>query len=304
MKLRHLGGSCNARRLTADSRRRVLDAGRRRRRRRRARGTVHRALERERALRDARAAARSRRFAASSRRTRRSCAASRRAATATTRCGRRATSSLLAYQRFGEAADRRTAVRLLNQLKTAVSVELAARIARRDRRGVRRRSAGRRPRLAKPPRAATPVRHGRRLSRRRRQPCRRRPLLHPRPTAADDASPRYRPTRPPACRRTGRGDPRHHAYAASGRDARQHRDGRRDYVSARSGSDNPKRVFFDLKNARPVTILLDATLKYPRRDRCRDPARTPSAEHDPGRHGHERRRDATACSRCTTRIEW
>jgi N-acetylmuramoyl-L-alanine amidase len=27
--------------------------------------------------------------------------------------------------------------------------------------------------------------------------------------------------------------------------------------------DNPKRVFFDLKNARPVTSLLDATLKYP-----------------------------------------
>ncbi len=50
--------------------------------------------------------------------------------------------------------------------------------------------------------------------------------------------------------------------------------------------DNPRRVFFDLKGARPIATLLDATLKFDDDVGAGDPARTASAEHDARRVGH------------------
>ena len=158
--------------------------------------------------------------------------------------------SLLAYQRFGQDADRRTGLRLLNQLKASYpSSSLLIAMPRSCRSSttehVRTRDMKRAARPApstSAPAASSAVR----------------------PAAIDRE--RQRPV-PPGTRRrlcavetvAIRGITR--TLLPHGIRVSIELDGEIGYRLERL--DNPRRVFFDLRNARPVASLLDATLKFP-----------------------------------------
>ncbi|MEO7275476.1 MAG: AMIN domain-containing protein, partial [Vicinamibacterales bacterium] len=169
--------------------------------------------------------------------------------------------SLMAYQRFGAATDRRAGLRLLAQLKSAYSSstlldrydeivgELEAGLPARDALpdGVivsANLPAPRTPAAA--PKASVPA-----------------PASQPAPAklSADDV------TGKPGASATGTAG---ETVAIRGITRTPLPDGLRvsiemngEITFRQERLDNPKRVFFDLKNARPVTSLLDATLKYP-----------------------------------------
>ena len=214
----------------------------------------------------------------------------RRAATATTRSGRAPTSPLLAFERFGNAADRRTAVRLLTLLRDEYPSSSLP-------------TAGRPRQLAARSDAPRPAAIARRL-----------------PPAGLVAARWLDSSSPPSrwCRR---------APSSRRRRGRPHRRRRDDHASIkRTPLPDGVRVSIEIdgeialppgaaratraacssicKGARPSPALQDATLKFAD-DIVREIrlGRHP-AEHDPRRHGHGRRSTATASSRSTTRSAW
>jgi N-acetylmuramoyl-L-alanine amidase len=162
--------------------------------------------------------------------------------------------SLLAYQRFGQATDRRTGLRLLNQLKTSYpSSSLLERfdetVAEFDSNSERDApakatasvTAASLPAAANPPAAN--------------------PAAAARPAPATEPASRPEPRsvastgEPVAIRAITR------TPLADGVRVSIEMDGETTFRHERL--DNPRRVFFDLKGARAVASLLDATLKFP-----------------------------------------
>jgi N-acetylmuramoyl-L-alanine amidase len=159
--------------------------------------------------------------------------------------------SLLAYQQFGQASDRRTGLRLLNQLKASYPssslLERYGEIVAEFDDEVPVNVALKPVSSVVPPSPRTPTSAGV-------------PAPAPSSGTPDAVS---RPT-PGAIAPTGetiaiRGITR--SPLADGIRVSIEMDGEIAYHQERL--DNPRRVFFDLKNARPVAALLDATLKFP-----------------------------------------
>ena len=174
----------------------------------------------------------------------------RRAATATTRSGRAAIFALLAFERFGEAADRRTAERLLNQLQARIPVELAHQpideaLGRRRRRRGRRPVSSAKP-LPRADRASWPV------ARPAPELAGQQPPMHRicRVQTAGDTLPGTAPRRRAAAAR--RHDPGRSSSAISSARASKAASGSRSrwtasHLTTPSSSSSPRRVFFDLE---------------------------------------------------------
>jgi N-acetylmuramoyl-L-alanine amidase len=166
--------------------------------------------------------------------------------------------SLLAYQRFGQSADRRTGLRLLNQLKA--SYPASSLLDRFDEViGEFDSEPAVNTALKAPVRPATPAPGPVRAPVAAAGPA-------PAPPAAAAASSAdsvaAAPSRPVensselvAIRAISR------TPLEDGLRVSIEMDGEATYHQERL--DNPRRVFFDVRNARPVASLIDATLKYP-----------------------------------------
>jgi N-acetylmuramoyl-L-alanine amidase len=178
--------------------------------------------------------------------------------------------SLLAFQRFGDAGDRRTGLRLLNQLKrsypasslldrfdeTAAAFEADPPTAASARNAISSKDITTRPK--EPPARPTTARDSRPVA---AVPASLAAPSEPDPAEEEPASSR---TTTRAVGSTGemvaiRAVTR--TPLPDGIRVTIEMDGEITYRQERL--ENPKRVFFDLKNTRPVPNLLDATLKYP-----------------------------------------
>ena len=173
--------------------------------------------------------------------------------------------SLLVYQRFRDDADRRTGLRLINQLKTSYpSSSLLDRadelVAEFD---VGPPPAPARSSTSSPTREASPRAPPARETTASKTAAGATTL----PAASDADSPEDASSSRTATRAAASGGETVAIRAVTrtplpdGIRVSIEMDGEITYRQDRL--DNPKRVFFDLRNARPVTILLDATLKYP-----------------------------------------
>jgi N-acetylmuramoyl-L-alanine amidase len=174
--------------------------------------------------------------------------------------------SLLAYQRFGSAADRRAGLRLLSQLKA--SYPSSTLLERYDE------VVGELE--AEPPAKVAAIPDGVIMA--ADLPAPKTPVG---PKAAASKAPSSPPSAPtpakaasveePASKPApGSAGPTGETVAIKGITRTTLPDGIRVSIEMngeiafhQERLDNPSRVFFDLKNARPVTPLLDATLKYP-----------------------------------------
>ena len=222
------------------------------------------------------------------------CGAIRPAATATTRCGRRATWRSSPSSGSARPPIGRPALRLLDAAARR-SIRPARCSRPRRRRGsceVDRASAAAAPAVAAGSAAA-----GRQRRRRRRQlvaaradRCRRR-----RPTLAEPvrADRRRRPARSPrSATSSARRCPTACGSASSWT-------ARSIYPPRAARQSAPRVLRSEERAADGAAAGRDAQVR--RRPGARDPARPPSAEHDPGRDGHGAASRATASSRSTTR---
>jgi N-acetylmuramoyl-L-alanine amidase len=165
--------------------------------------------------------------------------------------------SLFAFQRFGDASDRRAGLRLLNQLKASYPSSSLL-----ERYGEIAAEFGDEPPVNAGPKPVAAI-----------APASRPPLV-----PAAPSSPATSPASPPGASMNNvvsRAAPRMVASTgdtvairaitrtslSDGIRVSIEMDGEIPYHQERL--DNPRRVFFDLRNARPVAALLDATLKFP-----------------------------------------
>ena len=207
-------------------------------------------------------------------------AVTRRAATATTRCGRAANVALLAFERFEQAADRRTAVRLLTLLREGYPSSPSARTCGR----ANWRASTRLGRLPRLPRRLF---HRPPSLPRLRRSQRRRPWRSSRPR--DDRLETGRRTAGRAAAVAAA------AAVATIRDIKRTPlpDGVRVSIELDAESryryerlDNPRRVFFDLKGDACPGLAPGCRPQVRRRHRARDSARTAPEQHHADRGGH------------------